>query len=615
MIRTRRAFGFLAAALGILLGLPGLWAQPGPQALSVSAPPFQADPVRASLRLSSDAISPGGSVDAILVLEHDPLWHSYGENPGRTGLPTRIDWQLPDGLSAGPIRWPAPTTFSSGGIVASGYSGRVELRTRISASKELAPGSSLSLGAKVSWLACKESCIPGEASFALSLGVAKSSPFSLQAFLLALGGAFLGGILLNLMPCVLPVLALKFDAFIRQGALSQKRSIGRGLAYSGGIVISFLILAGILLALKAGGSRLGWGFQFQNPGFIAAMALFFTAFALNMLGVFEIGAGGAALAEKGIVGSGALRSFLLGVFATLAATPCAAPFMGAAIGYALGSGPMESLGVFALLGLGMALPVLLLSAFPRLAALLPKPGRWMETLQRLLGFILLGTVIWLLSLLSAFGGNGAPIRVLAAMLGAAISAWIWGRWGRASASRRSRRVSGALALSLFAASLGYAVLTSRNVPATASSAPPAAASNGASAETGNEAGVPPLKPIDDEAGLTWEVFSEAAVRQAREAGQPVFIDFRADWCLSCILNEAGVLKDDRVVSEFGRLGLRAFRADWTKSDPEIGKALASYGRRSVPLYVVYLPGRTEPFILPEILTQGAVLTAIGSISP
>lgn len=587
----------LAAALGCLLnGLPALGAEPG---LAVPAPGTPADPVRASLRLDRAFVSPGGAVDAILVLEHAPGWHSYGSDPGAAGYPTRLEWELPAGLSAGPIRWPPAQAFKTGGIESRGYSGRVELRTRLSASPDIVPGSVLRIRATASYLACKESCLPGDASFSLSLAIAAGSASPLRDFLLALGGALLGGLLLNLMPCVLPVLALKVEAFIRQGAATRKASLGRGLAYLAGVVLSFLALAGILLGLKAGGAAIGWGFQFQEPGFVAALAVCFTALALSMLGVFEIGPGAQALAEKGAAGSGATRALLSGALATLAATPCAAPFMGAAIGYALGSGPAETLSVFALLGLGMALPVLALSAFPRLSAVLPKPGRWMETLQRILGFVLLGTVVWLLSILSANAGSGAAIRVMAAALGTALSAWIWGRWGNPAASRPSRAIAGAVALALFAASLGYAILASRNVSrADPPLAPAAAPRDGPRAR-----------------GIAWEAFSPDGLRRARESGAVVFIDFRADWCLSCVLNEEGVLESGPVVREFAARGVRAFRADWTKADPEVGKALAGYGRRSIPLYVVYPPGAAEPLILPEILTREAVLSALGSAAP
>jgi thiol:disulfide interchange protein len=577
----------------------------------ISAQNLVIDPVRASMRLEAQRVAPGESVDAILTLEHDPLWHSYAADPGRTGLPTAVEWDLPAELSAGPIRWPEPETFSSSGIEAKGYSGRVELRIAISASKELAPGAILAIGAKASWLACKESCVPGEASFTLALTVARSRGASVWQAMLAAFGALLGGILLNLMPCVLPVLSIKLNTIIKDGTASRKDSLARGIAYTAGILAAFWLLAGILLALKAGSGFLGWGFQFQNPGFVAAMVLFFTAFALNMLGVFEFGTLAASFSGDRPAGKGTLRAFLSGAFATLVATPCAAPFMGAAIGYALGAGALESFAVFGALGLGMASPILLLSAFPRLASFLPKPGRWMETLQRLLGFILLGAVIWLLSILAALAGTAALISVLVALLGASAAAWIWGRWGNAAASRRSRRLSTAGAVLVFGLSLAYAILASRNATI---SEPRLPEPEGAAAKAdGGQGDATPEK--DNEEGIAWEVFSEAGLSEARAAGKPVFIDFRADWCLSCLLNEEGVLKNRSVVEAFGRQGVRGFKADWTKADPAVGKALASFGRRSVPLYLVYLPGKNDPLILPEILTRDIVLGALEGKAP
>lgn len=557
----------------------------------------QEDPVRASLLFSRGSLVPGSSLEAILVLEHAEGWHSYGKDPGGPGLPTSIEWRLPEGLTAGEIAWPEPEPFSSGGFRSSGYSGRAELRIPLSVSRSLKAGGSLRVEAEASWLACKESCVPGLASFSFDLPVGDAPPFDVLGFLLAVLGAFAGGLVLNLMPCVLPVLALKIRALV--SAPSSGRTGGfdpgglaKGAAYGAGVIASFWALAGIIAALKAGGTLVGWGFQFQEPGFIAVMAAFFTVFALSMLGVFEIGFPAAAEAR----GKGLAKAFLSGAFATVAATPCTAPFMGTAIGYALGSGLLEIFSVFGALGLGLALPVLLLSAFPRLLPRLPKAGRWTETLQGILGFALLATVIWLLSVLVTLSGPGSIVPALASLLGAALAAWIWGRWGGPGNAPGKRLASAIVAAGLFAACVAFSVVMAGKSGLDAESRP-------ATTSTG--------EGEDRTAGrIPWQPYSEELLARLRAEGSAVFVDFGADWCLSCAVNEATVLASPGLASEFASRGVAALKADWTRSDPEITRALESFGRRGVPLYLLYAPGAERPAILPEILTRGIVVRAL-----
>lgn len=589
----RLALVALVCALG--RAVPSLAAQ-GLPLLDALPAPQERDPVAASLAFDVSEISPGSASTATLSLEHEPGWHTYGPDPGEAGLSTTIEWNLPQGLSAGPIRWPAAKEFDDRGVKSRGFDGTALLRVEIQADKSIRPGTMVSIGAKASWLACKESCIPGEASFEYSIPAGKAKPFSSGAFRLILSilGAFLGGIILNLMPCVLPVLSLKLHGLILQASEPRKAALRNGLAYALGVLLSFWIIAGILVALKAGGRAIGWGFQFQDPRFVSLMAAFFMAFALNMLGVFEIGAGAASLAGRPIRAEGLLRAFASGVLATAAATPCTAPFMGAAIGYALSASPIATLLVFSALGLGLASPIVILSAFPSLASRLPKAGRWTETLRQALGFVLLGTIVWLLSVLGSLAGSRALVAAVAALLGTSLAAWVWGRWGGYDSTRGVRTIARAFAIIVFALSIALVLFPS---------------STAGSRKAEFEAALGTREGASENR-LPWQAFDPALLARLRSEGKPVFIDFTADWCLSCKANEIAVLDRPAVIEEFAKRGVIPLKADWTRSDPAITAALASYGRASVPLYVFYLPGRESPLILPEILTTAIVMKAL-----
>jgi len=557
----------------------------------ILAPGQQKAPVTASLAFDVSNISPGESFTAIITLAHENGWHTYGADPGDSGLPTSIEWNLPPGLSAGQIIWPATQEFDDRGIKTRGYAGILELKVRLRADKNLLPDTTLTVGATVNWLACKTSCVPGQATFAYRLPVTESSPGSrTAALLLAIFGAFLGGLILNLMPCVLPVLSLKLHSLILQSGSSRKTSIRNALAYTLGVLVSFWILAGTLLVFKAGGNAAGWGFQFQNPRFVAIMAIFFMAFALNMLGVFEIGSGAAKLTSKSIPKGALPRAFVSGILATAAATPCTTPFMGAAVGYALSSSPATAFIVFSSLALGLSSPIIVLSAFPSLASRLPKAGRWMETLRHILGFFLLATVLWLISVLSSLANARAIFASLAGLLGTGIAAWAWGRWNGIEFSSRARIIARVASVTIFASSIALALL-----PMT---------------ETGTTGA---MGTRESKSGLHWQAYDAVLLAELRSKNIPVFVDFTADWCLSCKANEFAVLDRAAVVEEFAKRGVVALKADWTRSDPAITEALASYGRSSVPLYLLFIPGREKPLILPEILTIPAMLKALEEI--
>ncbi|MBD3409168.1 MAG: DUF255 domain-containing protein, partial [Ignavibacteriales bacterium] len=344
-----------------------------------------------------------------------------------------------------------------------------------------------------------------------------------------------------------------------------------------------------LLLLRAGGERLGWGFQLQSPEFLFALSVFLFLFGLSMLGVFEFGTS-LTSADAGARKSGVGSSLLSGATATVVATPCTAPFMGSALGFALAQPAWVSMAVFTSLGLGMAFPYLLLSIFPRWLAYMPKPGAWMDALKQGMGFLLLGTVVWLLWTLGAQGGPNAISVALLALLVTGVAAWIYGRWGALERKRRTRAAASAIAGALLIVALVFgfgAVGTFTRAVSTTNAAD----------------------------GIRWEPFSPERLAELRQAGEPVFIDFTAQWCLSCQVNEQTALADADVVEAFERKGIVALKADWTKRDETIARALEGYGRNSVPLYVLYDVHAEKPDFLPEILTAGVVLDAIEGIAP
>jgi thiol:disulfide interchange protein DsbD len=353
------------------------------------------------------------------------------------------------------------------------------------------------------------------------------------------------------------------------------------------VLLSFWIVAGVLVALRAGGRLLGWGFQFQDPAVVVITAAVFFLIGLNLLVVFEIGS---SLTRLGAVGRGrgGTSSFFSGIFAAAVATPCTAPFMGVAIGYALTHSVEASFGVFSALALGMAAPSLVLSAVPGLVSRLPKPGPWMVTFRQVMAFPMLAAAVWMASVLAALAGASAVTLLLGAMLAAAAGAWAWGRWGAISRTRAVRAAAGAAALLLAVGGTALAAsLLRAPAPNTAQTAGVAAPAR------------------------SWETWSQQRVDELRQRGEPVFLDFTAKWCLSCQVNERVALDNPGVQKKFEQAGIVTLRADWTDGSDAIARALAGFGRASVPLYVFYPRGGGDAVILPEILTPGIVLAAIG----
>lgn len=383
----------------------------------------------------------------------------------------------------------------------------------------------------------------------------------------ALGLALLGGIILNLMPCVFPVLFLKGLALVNSSGEERSRQRAHGLVYTLGILASFWAIVAVLLALRAGGSQLGWGFQLQSPSFVAVLALLLFFLALSLAGQFEIGlsltsAGGELTQKQGFAGS-----FFTGVLATVVATPCMAPLMGAAVGFALAQPPFTTFLVFTALALGLALPYLALTMQPQWTKVLPRPGAWMETLKQATSVPLFGTAIWLcwvFAHLYASDGIDRVTWLLAGFLILGIAGWVLGRWP-------ARLPATLVAVALIAAAVA----------------------------------LPLRKPTEDK--LTWETWTPESFAAARASGSPIFVDFTADWCLSCKVNERLVLQSADVEKLLATNKVRLFRADWTRYDSNITQALSAINRSGVPAYVIYPAGpNSNPDVLPELLTKDLV---------
>ncbi len=411
---------------------------------------------------------------------------------------------------------------------------------------------------------------------------------------LALVFAFIGGMILNLMPCVLPVLSVKILGIVHQANSSHSKPWKHGLIFTAGVLVSFWLLAGALLALRAGGEHLGWGFQLQSPAFIVVLSSIMFLFGLSLFGVFEIGTSLAATGGRLDNKSGNAGSFWSGVLATIVATPCTAPFMGSALGFALTQPVWASMLIFTFLGLGMAFPYIVLTSSPKLLRYVPKPGRWMESFKQFLGFLMMATVIWLIWVLGIQAGIDAVTSLLIALLIIGIAGWVYGRWGTPAMEGAARRWGIAIAAFLLIFGLSFALNTAGR----------AAAGGTMQISTGGTNGE----------GIEWQAFSPELVRELRAQKRAVFIDFTAAWCLSCQVNERVALANPEVVKKFRELNVAMIKADWTSRDETITKALAEFGRNSVPLYVLYYPDPDkEPLILPEILTPGIVLDALKTL--
>ena len=409
-------------------------------------------------------------------------------------------------------------------------------------------------------------------------------PVSIMSFIAILGFALIGGLILNLMPCVLPVLSLKLLSVVGHGG-GDRRDVRRGfLASAAGIVVSFLVLGTVAVALKAGGLAAGWGIQFQHPLFLTATAVIVALFAANLWGLFEIRLPGAvadaALSAGEASGHGLTKHFLTGAFATLLATPCSAPFLGTAVGFALARGPSEIYAIFAMLGIGLALPYLLIAWLPQLATRLPRPGPWMVTLRRILGLALAATAIWLLTVLDTQAGRTAALVGGGLIAGFVMVLWI----GRLAGNLSPRLIWSAVTV---VALLGVLV-------------PPQFAQDGR------------IKQEIAQGAIRWQPFAPEAIAGHVAAGRTVFVDVTADWCVTCKVNKALVLDRDPVAARLNGAGLIAMKADWTRPDPKITAFLQRFMRYGIPFNVVFGPNSPQGKKLPELLTATAVLSALDS---
>jgi thiol:disulfide interchange protein len=701
---------FLLALLFVLAAAPRMRGDAKPAEAPARAPMAEAKALHLTVRLLplADGVQPGGDLDVGLVFHLERGWHVYWVNAGDSGEPPTIKWNLPQGITASAMQFPAPKRLPLGPLMDFGYDGEVLFPMKLHADPGVKPGD-ITAGAKVSWLVCREQCVPGKAELALPLKITdqptKADPVAQALFdiyrkklpqplpsgdqakfvrtadgftlavltgsketsaqffpldqsvianaapqpvkmlrngielglkkdenlpqapgelhgVLVMGNgtayeihatpgtlpaatsvvdsvwtvarisglAFLGGMILNLMPCVFPVLFIKGLALVQSSTEERRRMRLHGWIYTLGIVVSFWAVVGLLLALRAGGQQFGWGFQFQSPSFLAVMGLLLFFLGLSLAGLFEIGltltSAGSGLASRG----GYVGSFFTGVLAMVVATPCTAPFMGVAIGYALNKPAGITFGIFTAIALGLAAPYLLLAYNPAWTRLLPRPGAWMEVLKQATSVPIFGTVIWLVWLFTQASGANALLGLLGGFLLLAIAGWILGRWparGLASAVA-ALVIVGAIALPVWAAQkFGVA-------PATVSAA--------SSAKAG-----------DAEA---WVPFTPDVVASLQAQGKPVFVDFTASWCLSCQVNERVVLDRADVRQRLKDSGVALVRADWTRHDEAIAQALAALGRSGVPTYALYsaTPGES-PQLLPEVLTPGIVMNALNGVQP
>ncbi|RSY87432.1 thiol:disulfide interchange protein [Sphingomonas koreensis] len=650
------------------------------------------DNLTVELVAETDNPAPGGEVTLAFVAKPDEGWHGYWKNPGDAGLDTRLDWKLPQGVTAGELRYPVPTRLMVAGIMNYVYKGSYTQLVTLKVPAGLKPSTALPVTVRADYLVCTdEVCVPetenlsinlivgdgaisaerrtrfdewrrafpkplgSEGRFTVADGILRvaipypaSAPLGADAYffpltleamnysapqkltrdgdslvvevkagtktptklegvlsvgsgqgfaltavpgsvavspagggsidwtaaLVALGGALLGGLILNIMPCVFPILSLKALSLAKSGT-SEGHARAEALAYTAGVVLVVLALGGGMLGLRATGASVGWAFQLTDARVILFLLLLVLGIALNLAGLFELMT--PRFAGK-LAGGGSGGAFVTGALAAFIATPCTGPFMGAALGAALVLPWYVALLIFLGLGLGLALPFLLLGFVPALRRMLPKPGAWMDTFRKILSIPMFLTAIALAWVLGGLKGvNGMAVGLIVA-LALAIVLWVLGR-------RQARGVGNG------AAWIAAAAVTAAGVWAVAIIDKPAAAAEAKAAGA--------------------EPFSEARLAALRAEGRPVFAYFTADWCVTCKVNEKTAIETDPVNTAFSDNNVAVLVGDWTDGDPALGRFIERHNRAGVPLYLWYPKGSREPKVLPQVLTQGMLLALPG----
>jgi len=558
---------------------------------------------KAALGLVSDrpSYAAGDPVELAAVVTIDPAWHVNSRHPTFEYLiPTELEVEPPAGWPAAEVSYPAGTmqTFSFADQPLSVYEGTTVLQVALRV-PDGATGDRATVRAVLRYQACDDrSCLPpttAEATIELPLGVtgepaAEVAPTpAVQAappagprlaWILLLG--LLGGLILNAMPCVLPVLSIKLFGLLKSAGAGRSAVVTGGLATAAGIVASFWALAAAAVAARAAGATVGWGVQFQEPGFVAFLAVVVLLFCLNLWGLFEIPLPG-RLARLGGAGGqdGIAGHFASGLFATLMATPCSAPFLGTAVGFGLGQPAATVFATFTAIGVGMALPYLLIAAYPASMRWLPRPGHWMVSLRVVMGFLLAGAAVWLLYVLAGQLSRERLAAVELALLVLALAVW-----ARSTALRP-----------------GWKWVTGLAIAGAAAATLLLAAAPGRSATHAALAAVRPSGLI------SWRTFERGEAERLAAAGRLVFVDVTADWCFTCKVNERLVLETRAVADAFERFEVVAMKADWTNRDDAIARLLSDHGRYGIPFYLLYLPGGGT-HLFGELLTQGEVVEVL-----
>lgn len=637
--------------LGILLPLCVCFA------LSVGAAPESSEsdsqavpPVTAKLLANVKSVPSGRPFKLGVQLLMPPQWHTYYKISGEAGMPTKIEWKLPDGFKAGPLEWEKPNVFNDAGITTYGYHDKTLIAASITPPAGVAAGEQLTFSASVKWLQCKDLCVPGKADLKLVLPASSASsvesdhsndfvkvgyngdigmesagsanaaagngeatspqpkkvnlltenlrfegasqqPTSLAAYLAL---AFIGGFILNFMPCVLPVISIKVLGFVQQAGEDSRRVFSLGLVFTTGILASFFALALLVLLLKQTGQQVGWGFQFQHPVFVIVMAVIVQLFALSLFGLFYISPpAGQGSIDKAASKEGMIGTFFKGVLATTLSTPCTAPFLGTAIGFAFTESWWVVITIFMVVGLGMAFPYLVLTAKPGWMRFIPKPGVWMERFKESLGFLLLATVIWLLRVLGAQVGFEQALWVAAFLVVISFAVWCISRYTDLTSTNKRKYSVWSIAIAIVGLGYYFCIGT---VPGLGLPAQERAVANSGQRSSGE---------------IDWRTFTIDALEKQLSDGKTVFLDFTAEWCLTCKVNEQAVIDTKPVIEKMKALKVTTMKADWTKQDPQISELLHKFGRSGVPLYVIFPAGRpTEPIVLPEVITPQIVLDAL-----